>query len=265
MSSLIDSVNPWLVAVGLNTILLGLAWIAPKKLLTSAGLFHAWFLAILIWVTLGWQGYAVIMFYFLVGSGVTRIGMAQKEAEGIAEKRSGARGPENVWGSALTGALCALGVGIINSGFIVPSSQFLVLNLQSLLLLGYVASFSTKLADTTASEVGKAYGKSTFLITTFQPVPRGTEGAVSLEGTLAGIVASVAIAFVGWGVGLIDLLGVAWCVLAAFIATNLESVIGATLQSKYTWLTNEVVNIFNTLIGAIAAVLLAWTWISIIK
>jgi len=54
-------------------------------------------------------------------------------------------------------------------------------------------------------------------------------------------------------------------VLAAFIATNIESVIGATLQSKYTWLTNEVVNIFNTLIGAIAAVLLAWTWISIIK
>ncbi|MEI1374889.1 TIGR00297 family protein [Nostoc sp. UHCC 0926] len=265
MSSLIDSVNPWLIAVGLNTILLGLAWIAPKKLLTPAGLFHAWFLAILIWVTLGWQGYAVIMFYFLVGSGVTRIGMAQKEAEGIAEKRSGARGPENVWGSALTGALCALGVGMINSGFLVPSSQFLVPNPQSLLLLGYVASFSTKLADTTASEVGKAYGKSTFLITTLQPVPRGTEGAVSLEGTLAGIVASVAIAFVGWGVGLIDLLGVAWCVLAAFIATNLESVIGATLQSKYTWLTNEVVNIINTLIGAIAAVLLAWTWISIIK
>ncbi|MEH2416678.1 TIGR00297 family protein [Nostoc sp.] len=265
MSSLIDSVNPWLVAVGLNTILLGLAGIAPKKLLTPAGLFHAWFLAILIWVTLGWQGYAVVMFYFLVGSGVTRIGMAEKEAEGIAEKRSGARGPENVWGSALTGALCALGVGLINSGFIVLSPQFLVSNLQSLLLLGYVASFSTKLADTTASEVGKAYGKSTFLITTLQPVPRGTEGAVSLEGTLAGIVASVAIAFVGWAVGLIDLLGVAWCVLAAFIATNIESVIGATLQSKYTWLTNEVVNIFNTLIGAIAAVLLSWTWISIIK
>ncbi|WP_373528245.1 TIGR00297 family protein [Nostoc sp.] len=266
MSSLIDSVNPWLVAVGLNTILLGLAAIAPKKLLTPAGLFHAWLLAILIWVTLGWQGYAVVMFYFLVGSGVTRIGMAQKEAEGIAEKRSGARGPENVWGSALTGALCALGVGLINSGFLViPSSQSLVPSLQSLLLLGYVASFSTKLADTTASEVGKAYGKSTFLITTFQPVPRGTEGAVSLEGTLAGIVASVAIAFVGWGVGLIDLLGVVWCVLAAFIATNLESVIGATLQSKYTWLTNEVVNIFNTLIGAIASVLLVWTWVNIIN
>ncbi|NEQ83561.1 MAG: DUF92 domain-containing protein, partial [Moorea sp. SIO2I5] len=118
--------------------------------------------------------------------------------------------------------------------------------------------------DTTASEVGKAYGKRTFLITTLQPVARGTEGAVSLEGTLAGVIASAAIAFVGWGVGLVNLTGVFFCVIAAFIATNLESVIGATLQSKLEWLTNEVVNIINTMIGAIAVVLLAlaWQWIS---
>jgi uncharacterized protein (TIGR00297 family) len=177
--------------------------------------------------------------------------MAQKEAAGIAEKRSGARGPENVWGSALIGALCALGV--------LRLPEF-----KSLLLLGYVASFSTKLADTTASEVGKAYGQRTFLITTLQAVPRGTEGAVSLEGTLAGVVASVAMALVGWAVGMIDLWGVVWCLLAAFIATNLESVIGATLQTKYTWLTNEIVNIFNTLIGAIASILIALAWARII-
>lgn len=265
MLSFIDSANPWLVAIGLNTILLGLVWIAPKQLLTPAGILHAWLLGVLIWVTLGWQGYLVVGFYFLVGSGVTRIGMAQKEAAGIAEKRSGARGPENVWGSALTGALCALGVGILNSGLVIPSTQSLVPSPHVLLLLGYVASFSTKLSDTTASEVGKAYGKRTFLITTLQPVSRGTEGAVSLEGTVAGVVASIAIACVGWAVGLIDLLGIAWCILAAFIATNLESVIGATLQSKYDWLTNEVVNIFNTLIGAIAAMLIALFWTMIIS
>ena len=132
-----------------------------------------------------------------------------------------------------------------------------------MLCLGYVASFSTKLSDTTASEVGKAYGKSTFLITTLQPVPRGTEGAVSLEGTVAGMLASIAIALVGWGVNLINPLGIIWCILAAFIATNLESVIGATLQSKYTWLTNEVVNIINTLIGATAAIIMALIYQSI--
>ncbi|HLO86199.1 MAG TPA: TIGR00297 family protein [Nostocaceae cyanobacterium] len=253
-----ESLNPWWVGVALNSFLSAIAIIIPKKLLTPSGLFHAWLLGIIIWGTLGWQGYLVVMFYFLVGSGVTRIGMAEKEAEGIAEKRSGARGPENVWGSALVAALCALGVGLVDGGVLISG-------IKPLLLLGYVASFSTKLSDTTASEVGKAYGKRTFLITTLQPVARGTEGAVSLEGTLAGVVASVAIALLGWGVGLIDGLGIIWCILAAFIATNLESVIGATWQSKYSWLTNEVVNIFNTLIGAIAAIIIYSIWNSIIS
>lgn len=178
-----------------------------QKLLTPAGLLHGWLLGVLIWGSLGWRGYLVVLFYFLVGSAATRIGLAQKEAEGIAEKRSGARGPENVWGSALTGTLCALGT------LAVPVLDRDTELITYLLLLGYVASFTTKLSDTCASEVGKAYGKRTFLITTLQPVARGTEGAVSLEGTLAGVVASAAIALVGWGVGLIDLLGVVWCIL----------------------------------------------------
>jgi len=245
MFSTFDVSNAWLVAVGLNTVLLAIAFLVPKKLLTPAGYLHAWILGVIVWGTFAWQGYAVVMFYFLVGSAVTRIGMAQKEAEGIAEKRSGERGPENVWGSALTGTICAV------------ASLFVDASIRELLLLGYVASFATKLSDTTASEVGKAYGKRTFLITTLQPVARGTEGAVSLEGTLAGMIASAAIAFLGWGIGAIDLMGIIWCVIAAFIATNLESVIGATLQSKWQWLTNEIVNILNTSIGAIAAILLA--------
>jgi len=57
-----------------------------------------------------------------------------------------------------------------------------------LLLLGYVASIATKLSDTVASEVGKVYGKTTHLITTMKQVPRGIEGAISLEGTVAGVV-----------------------------------------------------------------------------
>ena len=242
--------NPWLVAIGLNSILLLVATIIPKKLLTPAGLLHAWALGVIVWGTLGWRGYGVVMFYFLVGSAVTRIGMAQKEAEGIAEKRGGARGPENVWGSAFTATICALGVAAIQLGWLDPQWR-------SLLLLGYIASFATKLADTTASEVGKAYGKSTFLITTLQPVPRGTEGAVSLEGTLAGIVGGLLIALVAYGLDLITLPGVVICAIAAFIATNLESVIGATIQNKFAWLTNELVNVINTIIGATVAISIA--------
>ncbi|MEB3190695.1 MAG: TIGR00297 family protein [Snowella sp.] len=238
--------NPWLQAIALNTVLLAIAFLAPKKLLTPMGYLHAWLLGVIVWGCLGWQGYGVVMFYFLVGSGVTRIGLERKEAEGIAEKRSGQRGPENVWGSALTATLCALLTLILTPDW------------SPLLILGYVASFSTKLADTTASEVGKAYGQRTFLITSLQPVPRGTEGAVSLEGTIAGIVASLLIALVAWGFGMISLEGIGLCAIAAFVATNIESVIGATLQSRWSWLTNEVVNIINTLIGALLAMGLAW-------
>ncbi|MFP4010007.1 MAG: TIGR00297 family protein [Spirulinaceae cyanobacterium] len=240
-----NELNPWFIGASLNAVLLTIVAFAPKKLLTLAGIIHAWILGVIIWATLGWPGYVIVAFYFIVGSGVTRIGLAQKEAAGIAEKRSGARGPENVWGSALTAALCAVGTLFVDPW------------MQSLLILGYVASFSTKLADTTASEVGKAYGKRTFLITTLKPVSPGTEGAVSLEGTIAGIIAAGAIALLGWGVGVITLWGVLWSVLAAFIATNIESLIGATLQEKFDWLTNEIVNIINTLIGGAIAIGLA--------
>jgi uncharacterized protein (TIGR00297 family) len=233
----------WLVAIALNTILGAIALLLPRKVLTTAGICHAFALGITIWGCLGWQGYIVILSYLIVGSGVTRIGKEIKEAKGIAEKRDGARGPENLWGSAATGAVCAIGQAIAPN---------------PLWLIGYVASLSTKLADTTASEVGKAYGKSTFLITTLKPVAAGTEGAVSLEGTIAGIFGSLLMAAIGLAVGLLaspwDLL---WCAIAAFVATNIESLIGATLQEKYDWLTNELVNGINTTIGAAIAVVIA--------
>jgi uncharacterized protein (TIGR00297 family) len=238
--------NPWLSAIALNSLLLILAFLLPKKLLTTAGYFHAWVLGVLVWATLGWHGYAIVLFYFLVGSAVTRLGIQQKEAEGIAEKRAGARGPENVWGSALTAAICAVTTLFVSSPW------------QELLTVGYVASLATKLADTTASEIGKAYGKRTFLITTFQPVARGTEGALSLEGTLAGIAGSIAIALFARVLDTIDSAGILSCLIAAFVATNIESLIGATLQTKFSWLTNEVVNGINTAIGASIAMLITY-------
>lgn len=237
---------PWLWGGLLNSILLSIAWFLPKKLLTPAGYLHAWVLGVLIWGCLGWRGYTVVMVYFLVGSAVTRIGMARKEAAGIAEARSGARGPENVWGSALTATVCALGIWGIQNGLAADVQALWI----PLLALAYVASFSTKLSDTTASEVGKAYGKRTFLITTLKPVSPGTEGAVSLEGTLAGIAGSAVIALVAWGVSLITPGGILLCLIAALVATTIESWIGATLQEQLTWLTNEMVNIVNTTIGA---------------
>ncbi len=248
--------NPWLIAVLINTVLIAIAFALPKKLLTPAGYANAWLLGVIVWGALGWQAYATTLFYFFVGSAVTKVGMAQKEAFGIAEARGGVRGPGNVWGSALAGAVCALCIVIMQLAY--PTNAELLTTWQGLFALGFVASLSTKLADTTATEIGKAYGQRTFLITTLQPVPRGTEGAVSLEGTLAGVLGSLALAVVAWGVGLISLGGVGICAIAAFSATTIESLIGATIEEKLTWLTHDLVNIINTTIGAGIAIGLGW-------
>lgn len=120
--------------------------------------------------------------------------------------------------------------------------------------VAYIASLATKLSDTFASEIGKAYGKRTFLITTLKPVSPGTEGAVSLEGTLAGVGGSIIIALYGVLVRMIPLNTVPLILVAAFIATNIESLLGASLQNdKFPWITNEFINFINTAIGALLA------------
>ncbi|MEN9216676.1 MAG: TIGR00297 family protein [Gloeomargarita sp. HHBFW_bins_162] len=238
--------HPWGMAVLLNTVLIAPLLILPPTLLTRWGAVHAWLLGVILWGTLGWRGYLVVIMYFLVGSAVTKIGYTAKAAQGIAEKRGGARGPENVWGSAAVGALCAVGIAVWGDHGTVP------------LQMAFVGSFAAKLTDTVSSEIGKAYGRRTILLTTWQAVPPGTEGAVSLEGTVAGLLGGVALTLVGYGVGMIPLMGIPIGVAAAFGANLVESWIGATWQGRWAWLTNEWVNGINTLVGATLSGLGAW-------
>lgn len=83
-----------------NSALAILGMALKQRWLTSWGLLHAWVLGVSLWTTLGWRGWALCVFYLVFGSLVTKVKQAEKEALGIAEKRGGARGPENVWGSA---------------------------------------------------------------------------------------------------------------------------------------------------------------------
>jgi uncharacterized protein (TIGR00297 family) len=227
--------------VGLNSGLATLGVAMRQGMLTPGGLVNAWILGVLLWSTLGWRGWSTCVLYLVAGSAVTKVKRAKKEAMGIAEGRGGKRGPENVWGSAATAALCALGTAVWPTRAV-------------MLRLAFVASLSTKLSDTCASEIGKAFGRTTYLITTFQRVLPGTEGAVSLEGTLAGAIGSLVLASYAVGCGLMGLSAVAPCLVAAFVATNVESLIGASAQGRFGWLTNEVVNFINTLVGALVAV-----------
>jgi uncharacterized protein (TIGR00297 family) len=239
-----QDLSHWLLALALNALLIALAQRAP--LLTPAGWVHAGILGTLLWGSLGWRGWLAVVAYLVLGSLVTRLGLRHKQSRGLAEARGGRRGPENVWGSALVGALLALLVCRAPTLWVPP------------LLLAFAASFSAKLADTFGSEIGKRWGRHTVLITTLRPVPPGTEGAVSLEGTAASLAGALLMGLVMLVLGLLS--GpAAWGLVAAvgLIATLLESLVGASLQRRYTWLSNELVNGLQTLIAALLALALA--------
>lgn len=123
--------------------------------------------------------------------------------------------------------------------------------------VAFVASFATKLADTCSSEIGKAYGKTAYLITSWKQVPRGTEGAVSVEGTIAGIGGGFFMAFLALWFGVIhSWRGLVATVVASVFATTIESYIGAVFQNNVDWLSNEMVNFIMTVIGGISSILL---------
>ncbi|KAH1103524.1 hypothetical protein AAZX31_13G247800 [Glycine max] len=190
--------------------------------LSLSGIGAAFLLGTLTWRAFGPSGFFLVATYFVIGTAATKVKMAQKVAQGVAEKKRGRRGPGSVIGSSAAGCICAF-----LTIFGVGGEAF-----SRLWRLGFVASFCTKLSDTVSSEIGKAYGKTTYLVTTFKVVPRGTEGAVSVEGTLAGILASIVLAFVSFLIGEVGSHEAIICVLAAQIANLGESIIGAALQEK---------------------------------
>ena len=238
--ALIAVLLSWLSALLINGLLITLAQRLP--LLTKAGWVHAGILGTLLWGSLGPRGWLAVVAYLALGSMVTKLGFRSKQARGLAEARGGRRGPENVWGSAATGAVLAL------------ASQLLPAQATPVLLVGFAASFAAKLADTFGSEIGKRWGRHTLLITTFRAVPPGTEGAISLEGTAASLVGSALMASLMVLLGLLPTaMGWVLVTLVGLLATLLESVIGATCQHRFSWLTNELVNGLQTTIAALIA------------
>tara|TARA_B100000579_G_scaffold412971_1_gene405152 strand:+ start:166 stop:894 length:729 start_codon:yes stop_codon:yes gene_type:complete len=211
-------------------------------LMTKSGWINAGILGTILWGCLSWQGWITVVVYLLLGSLVTKIGYAVKKKQGIAEKRGGRRGPENVWGSAATGLFFAM---------------MTKLNLANLVFykIGFAASFSAKLADTFGSEIGKRFGKKTFLITSFKKVQRGTEGGISLEGTLASLFGAIFMTFIMFCLSIISTKYQFIIVsLSGFLATITESFIGAKYQNKYK-LSNEMVNAIQTSIASFFAIL----------
>ncbi|GIL95340.1 hypothetical protein Vretimale_1383 [Volvox reticuliferus] len=224
-----------------NSTVFALGYKVLRKGLTPLGVAHAWFLGTSIFSAFGLGGYVLVCLYFIFGTLVTKVKLEQKQKEGIAEARSGQRGPSSVWGSGIAGVACAL--------LALATGDYGVWQ------IGFVASFCSKLSDTVSSEVGKAYGRTTYLITTFQLVPRGTEGAVSLEGTVAGMIAALLFAATALVIGQVPTFAAAGVVTAAATVANLaESYLGASAQGRVAWLSNDVVNMLQISLAAIVAI-----------
>lgn len=115
----------------------------------------------------------------------------------------------------------------------------------SLRFIPLLAALAEATADTVSSEIGQAYGGPPLLITTMRRVPAGTDGAITLRGTGAGIAAAgivVASAIPALGMNLREC-GLA---LVSGIAGFLfDSLLGATLERKG-WLGNDLVNFLST-------------------
>ncbi|MGB1776574.1 MAG: TIGR00297 family protein [Synechococcus sp.] len=232
----------WLQALIVNTVLIALAQRLP--LLTRWGWVHAGILGTVLWGSLGWTGWLAVVAYLALGSAVTKLGFKDKQQRGLAEARGGCRSPLNVWGSAATGAWLAL----MMAAGVEP---------RDWLLAAFAASFAAKLADTFGSEIGKRWGSTPRLITTLRRVEPGTEGAISLEGTLASALGSLVMAVVMWALALLPSLS--WTLLVAavgLVATLAESVLGAVAQSRLSWMSNELVNALQTSFAALLMIAL---------
>jgi uncharacterized protein (TIGR00297 family) len=226
-----------LLAAVLNAALAGAAYAA--RTVNRSGVVAGFIVGFLIYAFLDWRGYLLLLAFFVIGSACTKLGYRKKEAAKLAQENKGRRGARHALANAGVATACAIFAAVTGH--------------PVLFALAFAGAFATAAADTSSSEIGQLIGRRTYLVTTFRPVPRGTEGAVSLEGTLTGIMASAVIAALGAGLGLFSWKGVLPIVLAAFIGTTFESVVGAALERRRL-LDNEALNFLNTLVGALIAV-----------
>ncbi len=212
------------------------------------GAFSAIVIGVAVTAGLGLAGLALLVAFSGVAAAATRLGYRQKAARGIAQEGGGRRGWRHAWANGSIPALLAVLAGMAPPG------------LRDLLALAYAAAVASAAADTCSSEIGKAYGRWTVLLTSLRPVAAGTEGGVSLEGTLGGLAAALAVGATGVLTGLFAWDAALVVAVAGLLGSLAESALGA-LAARLGPVDDNLLNAANTVIGALVAVLivrLAW-------
>ena len=204
-----------------------------------SGMLAGWAIGVAVFACLGLEGWVLLFLTFFTATVASRLGLKKKALLGIAEERGGRRGAGNA--IANTGLAAVAALAAVATPF------------HDAALVAFAAVLATGGSDTVASEIGKAWGGKTYLPTTLAAVRPGTPGAVSFEGTAAGILGALALAACGALLGLIPAWTV-WAVVAGAIAGSVvESALAATLESARI-VNNDVLNFVNTATGAIVAI-----------
>ena len=220
---------------------------------TWSGVFAGSAIGVAVYLGGGWEGWVMLVATFAAAVIASKVGWRRKTALGIAEDREGRRGAGNALANCLVGAVAAI---------VAITSPY-----QAVAWLALVTALTAGAADTVASEIGKAWGRRTFLVVGLRPVPPGTSGAISLEGTIANVVAAFALAALGAALGLIPSLAVPHVVIGALAGSFVESALGATLEEPGI-LNNDLLNFIGTAVAVAVAVALGmwdvglgmWTW-----
>lgn len=242
LSSVAVTSRVWMaLAVNVTVAVLGYR----ARTVTVAGAIAGAIIGMTIYVGAGLDGWLLLFASFLLAAVTTRLGHRQKSASGIAEARGGRRGAGNA---------------IANTGLAAFAAFVALGALDNLPMLAMVTALTTAASDTVASEVGKAWGRTTWLVVGFRRVPPGTSGAISLQGTLAGVAAAALLAWLAWLLSLLPTREwIPYVILAATLASLVEGVLGATLERDGV-LNNDALNFVNAAIGAGLAIFFIQAW-----
>jgi uncharacterized protein (TIGR00297 family) len=229
------------VGAGLNLLVALVAGLL--RVVRPSGVAAGFVVGSVVWAFGGTPAYALLWLFFGVGTLATRFGRRRKEAIGKAEEAGGRRGAANVLANVTVAAFC------VAAGTLAPPET-------AAFRLAATAAFATALMDTIGTEIGQAVRSTTVLLPDFRRVPPGTDGAVSVGGTLAGLLGALLLALTAGAMGWVAPSGVAVAVAAALAGTVVESLLGRS-GARWRVSNGHVLNFVNTLVGAWAALLLA--------
>ena len=195
----------------------------------------------LLTIVVGDYGWFAMLITFFGGGGLaSKFRYEEKVDRGIAQENEGARGSGNV----LANSLVAL-VAVIAAA----ASPRLTGFAPAVFLFVFAGSVAAAMSDTLSSEFGGLYDAPR-LITTFERVEPGTDGAITWQGELAGIAGAAIIAAIALvAFETVGPAGGTAIVFCGFVGMTVDSVLGATLEGR--WLGNQGVNFLATVAAGI--------------